>query len=71
MRVEHLTPALEDRGHSRCSAYSRNVGATAPSIPDLLNAATAELSGPTVLHLDEDFDLLAALTQQPTERLDN
>jgi len=28
----------------------------APSIPDLLIAATAELAGLTVLHLDKDFD---------------
>lgn len=41
----------------------------APSIPDLLIAATAELSGRIVLHLDKDFELIAALTQQPLERL--
>jgi len=28
----------------------------APSVPDLLIAATAELSGLTVLHLDKDFE---------------
>ena len=38
--------------------------------PDLLIAATAELIVRTVLHLDKDFDLIANLTQQPTERLD-
>ena len=41
----------------------------APSIPDLLIAATAELAGLTVLHLDKDFDLIAKLTGQPCERL--
>lgn len=42
-----------------------------PVDPDLLIASTAELSGRTVLHLDEDFDRIAELTQQPTERLDS
>ena len=69
MPIEHLTPLIEaraidvqqqlaDRGHHR-----------APSIPDLLIAATAELAGLTLLHLDKDFDLIASLTGQPTERV--
>ena len=41
----------------------------APSIPELLIAATAELAGLTVLHLDKDFDLIAKLTGQASERL--
>ena len=41
----------------------------APSIPDLLIAATAELSRLTVLHVDKNFDLIAAITDQPIERL--
>ncbi len=49
---------LADRGQHR-----------APSIPDLIIAATAELAGLTVLHLDEGFDLIAEVTSQPTERL--
>ena len=49
---------LADRGQHR-----------APSIPDLIIAATAELAGLTVLHLDKDFDLIAAVTGQPIERL--
>ena len=36
------------------------------SIPDLIIAATAEEHGATVLHLDKDFDLIAAVTGQPT-----
>lgn len=32
-------------------------------------AATAELAGLTVLHVDEDFELIARLTSQPLERL--
>jgi predicted nucleic acid-binding protein len=41
----------------------------APSIPDLIIAAAAELAGLTVLHVDEDFELIAGITGQPTERL--
>jgi predicted nucleic acid-binding protein len=69
MPVENATPAIEsravevqgllaDRGHHR-----------APSVPDLLIAATAELAGLVVLHLDKDFDLIAEVTGQPVERL--
>lgn len=36
-------------------------------IPDLLVAASAEAAGDTVLHYDEDFDRIAAVTGQPTE----
>ena len=35
-------------------------------IPDLLVAATAVVHGATVLHYDKDFDLIAAVTGQPT-----
>lgn len=70
MPIEHLTPAIEaraveiqmllaDRGHHR-----------APSIPDLLIAATAELARLTVLHVDKDFELIASITDQPIELLD-
>lgn len=41
----------------------------APSLADLLVVATAEILGHVVLHLDKDFDLLAAVTGQPMERL--
>ena len=43
--------------------------ASAPSIPDLIIAATAELTGLTVLHFDKDFDIIAGITGQPLERL--
>jgi len=32
-------------------------------------AATAELAGLTVLHLDKDFETTAEVTAQPIERL--
>ncbi len=38
-------------------------------IPDLLIAAAAELAGATVWHYDEDFDRIAAITDQPTQWL--
>ena len=37
--------------------------------PDLIIAATAELAGLTVLHLDKDFEVIAQVTGQPVERL--
>ena len=36
---------------------------------DLIIAATAELAGLTVLHLNKDFDLIAKVTVQPVESL--
>lgn len=39
----------------------------AVAVPDLLVAAVAEAEGLTVLHHDGDFDLIAAMTGQPTE----
>lgn len=38
-------------------------------MPDLIIAATAELAGLTVLHLDQDFEVIAQVTGQPVERL--
>jgi predicted nucleic acid-binding protein len=35
-------------------------------LPDLILAATAAEHGATVLHYDQDFDLIAAVTGQPT-----
>lgn len=36
-------------------------------LPDLMIAATAEVHDATVLHYDHDFDLIAAVTGQPTQ----
>jgi predicted nucleic acid-binding protein len=41
----------------------------APSVSDLLLAATAEAAGLTVLHRDKDFELIAGVTGQPILRL--
>jgi predicted nucleic acid-binding protein len=35
----------------------------------LIIAATAELTGSVVLHLDKDFDLIAQVTGQAVERV--
>lgn len=39
----------------------------AASIPDLVVAAAAERAGLIVLHYDADFELIASVTEQPTE----
>jgi predicted nucleic acid-binding protein len=69
MPVEHLTPAVEDRAVQVQRLLAERGQHRAPSIPDLLIAAAAELNHRTVLHLDKDFDLIAELTGQPMERL--
>jgi predicted nucleic acid-binding protein len=69
MPVEHLTPAIEDRAVEVQLLLADRGQHRAPAIPDLLVAATAELAGLVVLHDDKDFELIAELTGQPTERL--
>jgi len=69
MPVEYLTPSIEDRAVTVQHALASRGEHRAPSIPDLLIAATAELAQLTVLHIDKDFELIAGLTGQPTERL--
>ena len=69
MPVEYLTRAIEDRALEVQLLLADRGRHRAPSIPDLLIAATAELAGLTVLHLDKDFELIAQLTGQHTERL--
>lgn len=67
--VEYVRPAIEDRVVEVQALLADRGQHRAPSIPDLLIGATAELSNLTVLHLDKDFDLIAAITGQPVERL--
>jgi hypothetical protein len=69
MPVEYLTPSIEDRAVGVQVMLARKGHHRAPSIPDVLIAATAELAGLTVLHLDKDFELVAKLTGQACERL--
>jgi predicted nucleic acid-binding protein len=69
MPVEYLTPAMEDRAVEVLALLADRGQHRAPSIPDLLVAATAELAGLTILHCGKDFDLIAAITGQPTQWL--
>jgi predicted nucleic acid-binding protein len=69
MPVEYLTPAIEDRAVEVLTLLADRGQHRAPSIPDLIIAATAELAGLTVLHVDKDFEVIAQITGQPVERL--
>ena len=69
MPVEYLTPAIEDRAVEVLALLADRGQHRAPSIPDLIIAATAELADLTVLHLNKDFDIIAQITGQPMERL--
>lgn len=52
LQVQRLLAARSQRGRK---------------IPDLLIAAAAEQRGLTVLHYDSDYDLISAVTGQPTQ----
>jgi predicted nucleic acid-binding protein len=69
MPVEYQTPAIEDRSVEVLTLLADRGQHRAPSIPDLIIAATAELNGLTVLHFDKDFEIIADVTGQPIERL--
>ena len=69
MPIEYLTPAIEDRAFQVQMLLADRGQHRAPSIPDLLIAATAEKAALTVLAVDKDFELIAAITGQPVETL--
>ena len=69
MPVEYLTPAIEDRAVEVLTLLADRGQHRAPSVPDLIIAAAAELAGLTVLHCDKDFDLIASVTGQAAEWL--
>jgi predicted nucleic acid-binding protein len=69
MPAEYLTPAIEDRAAEILALLADRGQHRAPSIPDLIIAATAELAGLTILHLDKNFEVIAAVTGQALERL--
>lgn len=69
MPVEYLTPAMEERAVEVQALLADQGKHCAPTIPDLLVAAAAERAGLSVLHVDNDFDLIAEVTGQPVERL--
>ncbi len=69
MPVEYLSPAVEDRAVEVQALLADCGQRRAPSVPDLLIAAAAELGALTVLHVDKDFEIIADVTGQPVERL--
>lgn len=69
MPVEYLTPAAEDRAVEMQLLLADREQHRAPSIPDLLVAATAEIAGLTVLAIDKNYDLIAEISGQPIEQL--
>jgi predicted nucleic acid-binding protein len=69
MPVEYLTPAAEKRAVGVLRSLAERGQHRAPSIPDLLIAAAAEMARLTVLHVDKDFELIAGITGQETQRL--
>lgn len=69
MPVEHLTPRIEDRALELQAVLAERGHHRAPSVPDLLVAATGELADLTVLHVDKDFELIAGITGQLVQRL--
>jgi predicted nucleic acid-binding protein len=69
MPIEYLTPAIEDRAFQVQMLLADRGQHRAPSIPDLLVAATAEKAALTVLAVEKDFELIAAVTGQTVETL--
>ena len=70
MPIEYATPRIERRALDIQGQLARRGHHRAPSIPDLLIAATAEMAGLTLLHRDKDFSLIAETTGQPLELIE-
>ena len=70
MPVESITPAIERRALAVQGLLAAVGQHRAPSVADLLIAAIAEEADLIILHLDKAFELIADLTGQPLERLD-
>jgi predicted nucleic acid-binding protein len=69
MPLVYLTPTIEDRAIAVQQSLADQGQHRAPAVPDLLIAATAELAELVVLHVDKAYELIAAITGQPIERL--
>lgn len=69
MPREHARPQSENRALEVQGILALRGHHRAPSVPDLLVAAIAEVGSLTVLHVDRDFELIAEITGQPVERL--
>ncbi len=66
---ELMTPAAENRALEVQGVLANQGYHRAVKVPDLIIASVAEFTGYTILHLDKDFELIAEVTGQPTERL--
>lgn len=69
MPIEYATPIAEDRAVHVLTLLAGRGHHRAPSVPDLIVAATAESAGLVVLHNDKHFDLIAEITGQRVQRL--
>lgn len=69
MSIEGVTPAIEERAWQVLKLLAKKGHHRAPSIPDLIIAATAEIANYVVLHNDKDFDLIAKVTGQKVEKI--
>lgn len=69
MPIERITPSMEDRAWEVQMLLAGRGQHRAPSIPDLLIAATAEKAGLTVLAVDQDSEQIAEVTGQSVETL--
>jgi predicted nucleic acid-binding protein len=69
MPLEYLSPLIEQRALAVQRELATRGQHRGPGGADLLIAATAEVAGLIVLHVDSDFELIAAVTGQPVERL--
>lgn len=66
---DYTTPAIENRAREVQLELLANGTHRAASVADLLVAASAEVYGRRVLHVDRDFDMIAGVTGQHVERL--
>jgi predicted nucleic acid-binding protein len=69
MPLVSLTPSMEARAVEVQGLLAERGHHRAAKVPDLLIAAAAEIAGLAVLHVDKDFELIAAVTGQFVERL--
>lgn len=69
MPIEGVTPAIEELAWQTLRQLAKRGQHRAPSIPDLLIAATAQLCGLIVLHNDKDFEIISKTTGQKVEKL--
>ncbi|MEV6429018.1 hypothetical protein [Nocardia sp. NPDC051463] len=60
---------ISARSHADYLAELAGQRAHRQPIPDLIIAATAEIHGATVLHVDNGYQTIAAVTDQPHHRL--